>query len=306
MTNTTRTAAGLFAAAALSLAPASVLAENSKRWSLDLKAGAQYDDNVTVEQTDQTTGIADTSGVIEASVGYKLVKTDTSELAVGYNFSQSLHAKQSNFDLQSHSGSLSGSSKISGVTLGGSYYFYHLLLGGNDFLNMQLATPSISGFVAPNLLVRGSYNYFDKNFKTANSHDATNQRPGIDAMYFFDKSKAYISLGGNYEVESAVGPEYDYKGYAATAALKLPLPVAGRQGRLKFEYTYSRRDYDNITASISAKREEKRSTYRANAEIPIADCLSFDVEYKHVDRNSNLPIANYNQNVIDGALQFTF
>jgi hypothetical protein len=306
MTRTSKPAAGLCVLAALSLASASAHAAGERPWSLDLKAGAQYDDNVTVEQTDITTGVADAAALFEASAGYKLLNGKKNKVDVGYDFSQSLYSKENNFDIQSHSLSLTGSTTRGGVTYGGSYYFFHLLLGGKDFLDMHLISPSVAGFVRPNLYVRGWYYFFDKTFHTAPSRDATNQQPGVAAMYFFDQSKAYVSVGGNYEIENAKGPEFDYKGYALTTALKLPLPIAGRQGRLKFEYVYSRRDYDNITPSIGVKRKETRSTLRADAVIPVTDHLSFDAEYKYVNRDSNLPIANYDENVVGGSFHYAF
>ncbi len=281
-------------------------AKTDKPWSLSLQAGVQYDDNVTVDQTDVTTGIADEAAVIDVSAGYKLIARKSSSLEVGYDFSQSLHKDLSNFDIQNHGLSASGSIDVGDVTLGGMYTFYHLLLGGHGFLNMHMLNPSISGFVTSHLYVRGSYIFFDKSFKTAPLRDATNHEPGVDAYYFFDNSKAFVSFGGHYEIENTTGPEFDYKGYALTVGGQLPLNVLSRSGKVKANYTYLKRNYSNITPSIGVKRRENRSTFRAEADVPIIGGFSGIAKYEYIDRSSNLPSANYTENIITGSVKYDF
>ena len=281
-------------------------AKDTKPWSLSIKAGIQYDDNVTVDQTDVTTGIGDTAAVFEASAGYKLIDEKSGSLEVGYDFSQSLHQDLSSFDIQNHGLSVSGSIDADGLTIGGMYTFYHLLLGGHRFLDMHMLSPSVAAFVTPQLYLRASYIFFDKSFKTAPTRDATNHRPGVDAYYFFDDAKAFVSVGGHYEIENATGPEFDYNGYALVTSLQLPLEITQKPGKLKADYTYSKRNYSNVTPSIGVKRRENRSTFHAEADVPLIGGLSGIAEYQYIDRSSNLPSADYTENVITGSLKYDF
>ena len=292
-------------ASALALSTAAT-AKNSKPWSLSLKADVQYDDNVTVDQTDLTSGVGDAAAVFEASAGYKLIDKKSGSLEVGYDFSQSLHQDLTNFDIQNHGLSVSGSIDAGDVSIGGMYTFYHLLLGGNGFLDMHMINPSVAGFVTPQLYVRGSYIFFDKTFKTVHSRDATNQQPGIEAYYFFDNAKAFFSVGGHYETENATGPEFDYDGYALTTSFQMPLHVASRSGKVRASYTYSKRNYNNVTPSIGVKRRENRSTLHAQADLTIVGALSATAEYEYIDRSSNLPSADYTENIITGGLKYDF
>lgn len=298
-------AASLLVVSALVM-PQAAMAQDSKPWSLGLKAGVSYDDNVTIQQLDVKSGIGDTIGNFEANAAYKLVDSQTNQLTLNYNFSQSLHKKLTNFDIQSHDIGFSGSTKVGGTTLGLSYSFYHLLLGGKRFLNMQVVSPSISGFIAPNVFLRGSYSYYDKQFHSVVARNASHHEPDITAFYFFNQSKSYVSLGGHYEIENTASPEFDYKGYALTAALQQPVAVGAREVKLNASYTYLHRNYNNITPSIGAKRYETRSTVAVSAEVPIVNRFSFIADYRYVDRQSNLSSANYKENVISGSLGYEF
>lgn len=296
--------ASLLFFAAASLASTAAYAQDSKPWSLGLKAGVSYDDNVTIQQLDVKSGQGDTIGNFELAAGYNLLDTKTNKLEVTYDFSQSLHETLTNFDIQSHSIGFSGSTDLNGVSLGYAYSFYHLLLGGKSFLDMHVVNPSISTFVLPNVLVRGSYFYYDKSFYTATARDATQHQPDVTAFYFFNQSKAYVSLGAHYEIEDTVAPEFDYKGYALSANLQLPVDLGSREVKFNAGYTYLHRNYDNITPSIGVKRFENRSTFRVAAETPLVDALDVTVDYRYIDRHSNLASSNYKENVVSGMLGY--
>lgn len=294
-------------ASAFGLIATSAFAKDDKPWSLNLKAGATYDDNIVIEQIDTATGVADTSADFELAAGYKLVDTKVSKLAVGYDFSQSLHSKLPAFDIQSHALSISGSMQTGGTTLSASYSFYHLFLGGRNFLDLHVVDPSVLIPVSSHVFVRGAYLYLNKSFLGTNGRrSASHHQPGLQAFYFFDQARAYVLAGADYEIEDASGPEFSYKGYALTARLQLPFEVLSRDATLKADYTYLHLNYDNITPSIGVKRFETRSTVRIGAVIPIAGGLSFLADYKYIDRNSNLLSTKYTENILSGALSYDF
>lgn len=298
--------ASLGLAAAALLASTSAQAQDDQPWSLGVTAGISYDDNVTVEQLDVKSGVSDTIGNFGLSAGYEVLDSKTNQLKLSYDFSQSLHDKLTNFDLQSHAVGFTGSTDLGGVSLGYSYKFFHMLLGGKSFLNMHVVNPSLSGFVTPNLYVRGSYFYFDKSFHTFVGRNASYHQPDLAIYYFFNQSKSYVSVGGHYEIENTAAPQYDYKGYAFTTALQVPVDLSVRTVKFQLGYTYLHRDYDNITPSIAAKRFETRSTVKLSAEIPLVDRLAFTLDYKYVDRDSNLLATKYSENVVGGTLGYDF
>lgn len=294
-------------ATAFGLSMSAALATDEKPWSLQLKAGASYDDNVVIEQIDTKAGVGDSAANFALSAGYKFVDTKTDKLSIGYDFTQSLHSKLSAFDIQNHDLSISGSTELDGATLGATYTFYHLLLGGRNFLDLHMVNPSILVPVTSHVFVRGAYLYMYKSFLGVNSNrSASHHQPEAQVFYFFDESRAYVQAGGDYEIENANGPEFTYKGYALNTSLQLPLNVMSHDVKLTAGYTYLHRYYDNITPSIGAKRRETRSTVTAGLEIPLVNRFSFLLGDRYVDSISNLPTAKYTENVISGTLSYDF
>ena len=298
-------AAMLMAAASLAAISPSQAAD-AKPWSLGLSAGYSYDNNVNVSALDVKAGKGDTIANFGLDAGYKLVDEKSSKLSVSYDFSQSLHTTLSNFDIQSHELGMSGTTDWGHTTLGLSYSFYHLLLAGRSFLDMQVVNPSISGFVAPHFYLRASYFYYRNSFYTYVARDASHHEPHMTLFYFFNGAKSYLSLDAQYQIENTTGAEYDYKGYAFTASVQQPLDLGFTTVKFKAGYTYLRRNYDNITPSIGVKRYENRSTVQASAEVPLTSRLAFTVEDRYMDRNSNLLSTKYKENVIDGTLRYNF
>lgn len=300
-------AAGSFLAAAMALGSSSASAEGTQPWWLDLKAGVAYDDNVTVEQLDTKAGIGDAVGNFELSTGYKFVDSKTDKFSVSYDFSQSLHAKLSDFDIQSHSLSLYGSTQFDGATVDGTYSYYHLLLAGRNFLDIHMLNPGVLYPVAPQIFVRGDYFYMYKSFLGADApRSGSHHQPEAEMFYFFDQAHAYVLLGGDYQIETTNGPEFAYKGYELKAGLKMPFDFFSGEGEFTANYAYLNRNYDNITPSIGAKRFENRSTVKVGAEVPVVDRLAFALDYQFIDRHSNLPTANYTENVIGGTLGYKY
>lgn len=299
-------AASALAVAAIILAVNSARADNAKPWWLKLSAGASYDDNVNLSVLDLKSGKGDGIGNFGLSTGYKLVDSESSRLAISYDFSQSLHAKLTNFNIQSHEFGLSGTTSMGGATLGLSYSFYHLLLAGRSFLDMHVANPSVSGFVLPHIYVRGSYFYYRKSFYTVPGRDASNQQPDLTVFYFFNGAKSYVSMDSHYEIEKTSAPEYDYKGYAIGVKMQNPVDFGATTVDFQAGYTYLHRSYENITPSIGAKRFENRSTVRFATEIPLPDRFALAIDYRYMNRDSNLLITKYSENVIGSTLSYNF
>jgi hypothetical protein len=306
MKRTILAGASIFGASLFTITPAS--AAEQKPWSVAVTAGAEYDSNVSVQQTDVTTGVGDSAADLGLSAGYRLLdKTDGPQLETGYDFSQSLHAKLKEFDLQTHGLSLGGSAPVAKAGVGAGYSFYHVLLGGQSFLDMHMLNPSVSGFVVPNVYGRVFYFYFNKRFAAPNANrDADTNQVGGNLYRFFMQSKAFVSLGARYETEATVDPQLSYGSYALGANLQLPVFFGGRRGKVNVGYEYGRWNYDHVTLSIGAKRWENRSTARALTEIPLSRAVSLTGEYRFTDRHSNFPGSSYTQNQFLAGLRYTF
>tara|TARA_R110002096_G_scaffold309403_4_gene503974 strand:+ start:48 stop:962 length:915 start_codon:yes stop_codon:yes gene_type:complete len=282
------------------------IAKDEGKVTLDAEAGFVYDSHVSVDQLDLLASGGDSKWVFKAGGGYEHPFAEDGAINVGYKFSQSLYQDFNTFDLQSHTLNTGVKNKFGKVTVAGNYSYVNTKLGGNAFLDMHIVSPSISGFVAPNYFVRAGYNYYKKDFETANDRDANTNVFTVDGFYFFNKSKSYFTVGASYEDENATADPFDLSGYSLRAALQFPLDVVKDGGKVRFSYEYRDRNYDNITPSIAAIREETRSTLKANLEIPIYDHFAIVGEHKYVDRKSNFSSSNYTENVSSISLAYSF
>lgn len=291
--------------AAVSAVPAAA-SSRDKPFSLALTAGAEYDSHLSVEAIDLERGVGDTAAVFAAQAEYKPLQGRAGEVALGYDFDQSLYSEHDDFDTQSHRLTAGGALRLGKARLGADYGFHHVRLDGDHLLDMHTISPSISGFVADKLLARTYYSYFDKDFADFDSRNAEAHSAGIAVNRFFMDSRGYVSLGVRYDTENAVDPALDYDGYLLSANLQLPLGLRDGRGRVNFGYTYRNRDYDNLTPSIDERRAEKRSVFRARSEVPLAGKLGLELEYRYTDRSSNFPSADYNEHKALVALNYRF
>ena len=296
------TAIALVALLLASAGPA--LADPSGPLTLRLKGGVAYDDNVSVSQNDTNSGVGDRVVNLEFTAGFAPINTQDTKLSAEYTVSQSLYAKLPQFDLQSHDVTLSGSKRINQTTLSGSYAYYHILLDGKSFLDMQVVDPSLLTPVSRNLYVRAAWFFTSTTFRTESARNAAHNQPEAQLYYFFNRARGYVLIGADYQRETTSGPEFTFKGYELKSTVRAPVRFVGRDARVTASYAYLRRDYDNITPFIGARRREDRSTLKLGFEIPLSKSIGAELNYSHIDRRSNLRSINYMENVIGASLVY--
>jgi hypothetical protein len=281
---------------------------DGKNWWLDIEGGVEYDDNVAVDENDATANLGDVAATFEVDAGYKVVDDEDSKFEASYEFYQSVYADQSAFNYQTHYPKLEASTKLGGVRVGFTSSYLHALLDGAFFLDQLSFSPSISAYLTDDFYVTAAYYYFDKDYSRADdARDATTHRPGTDVYYYFDRpGRGYLSLGGSYTTEDAAGPEFDYEGFVGRAAIQFPIVLCEHRGRLRFSYAYQMRDYENITPSIGVERKDDRHTLRVYGELGLTDSLKAVAEARFIDRNSNLPEADYQENIASFGLRYSF
>lgn len=268
--------------------------------------GAEYDSNVSIEQSDVNTRKGDIAALLSASADWKIVSDRNASLRVGYNFDQTLYAEESDFDLQIHGLSAGGSITRGKATLGADYQFSHVRLGGDKFLDMHMVSPSLGVFVAKRLYLRGAYSYWDKSFATSEKLDAKTHMIGGDVYRFFGKRKAYVALGVRYDDEDATGPEYRYRAIQGTLRAQVPFSFLGMDAKARFSVALSDRNYRNDTPSIGKPRRERRSTWNAALDLPLSEHISLKPQFRFIDRTSNLPVADYREFIGSTSLQYRF
>ena len=296
----TRVLAALTAPLLITLAGATPASADG--FSLDLRAGIEHDSNIVVSETDIDTGRGDWSAELDVSAEYEFKFNKRGIFEVGYDFRQSLHKELDAFDVQTHGLKAGVRHRWGNIKLGIKYNYFDSSLGGNAFMALHRISPYVTYYLGKAILVRATYTYEDKNIKTSIARDATVNSFGGDAYVLIDGSRTYISFGYKMKLVEAVGDQFDYDANIARASFTTRVPLLGKTSKLRLSAQYEKRNYDNITPSIGAIRDDKKLTLRTSLWVPIGDTVYVLASYKYRDLESNFPSADYSESV--ASLQF--
>lgn len=287
--------------AVLALTP--VLAEaahaDDDSWSFDVEgsAGIEYDDNISVTELDVNTAQDDFKAVLDASLGVENEFGQGTEFDLSYNFSQSLHFDFSQFDIQTHRISANLEHDLGDVSVGALYNLSYATLGGNGFLTLQQISPFVSAYLGKKVLIRAAYEYKNKNFKNRVDRDADVHGGGADVYIFINGIRTFVLAGYKYESQDATAPQFDFTGHNFKARFSQRFPIGKRDAEFKIGWRYEARNYESITPSIDAIRDDDRHKFQAEVEIPVTEHFYLAFEYEYADFSSNLPSADYTQNL---------
>ena len=274
-------------------------------FSLGLEAGVTYDSNVGVAGVGQS-GDSDIAYHFGLDAGVEFGLTDTVTFNAAYGFSIDQYQDFSAFSQQNHSILAGLQAQLNDVTLGFTYSYIATLLDGDSFLNMQVISPSISGFVSDTVYLRAAYTRHEKDFDTLNARDASSDIGNLDAFIFFDEYRSFVNLRATVEQEDANGSRFDYGGYGAGAFLNLTVDGFGRENTLELGVSYRNRDYESITPSIGTTRQDEKLELEVALEVPLTEMVNIRGGYKNVSRTSNLPVADYNEHIVSFLLGLEF
>lgn len=292
--------------AAHCLLPISAWAEDDTGWYASLEVGAEYSSNLNVDEIDVDSGADDYGALIDASIGYDYEFSGGQRLSASYDFSQSLYAENSDFDLQSHIGTLSGEFEAADFIFTTTYSYIDVYLGGDAFLDMHLIRQSIARLIGSSVYIDANYTFMDKSFDDLSERDADNSSVGLDTYYFFNNAKSYFVFGAEYNQENAQSVLFDYDGYVIHADVKVPVPLLGEDSNAKFGVKYTDRDYDAFRADLGEARQDEYYQFSASLTAPVTDTLSIVADYEYSDRQSNLSTADYVENIVSLGLRADF
>ncbi|MCG8440512.1 MAG: DUF2860 domain-containing protein [Caulobacterales bacterium] len=304
---------GPVAAAALLCAAApwpavAQLRGDSPPWPVEIEVsgGVEYDSNVSVNELDANTGDGDIAAIFEVDIDYERDLGENTELDLAYGVSQSLFQDLDDFNLQIHLATADISHDFGGVDVGGAYRLAYSRLGGEGFLTIQQLSPYVSTFLTKSLFLRADYTYADKNFQTRDRRDADTHAIGGDLYYFLNGVRSYVILGYDYETTDSVGDEFDFSAHNAKVRYSRRIAMRGRDAELKLGWRFETRDYDAVTPSIGEVRDDDRHRLEAELELPLTDRVYALTEYEYGAFSSNLPSADFNQNVASARLGMRF
>lgn len=272
-----------------------------RRVRLSAGAGVDYDDNLTVSAVDLTTGVGDVAGIFDAGVELVPFPDSFVDVAVGYDFRQSLYRTLSGLDLQSHSPHARvaiGNGRLVGLA---AWRYSNDQLGGNAFLSTQRGDLG-SEFSATDWLV-GIVGLRVEGFTFAQTpeRDALRTSIALGVRVLDDVDRIAFGLSWRPVWTDATGPQFDYDGNVVTADLDVVVPLLPfHHAVLDFRLTYDweSRDYTNVTPEIGTRRADERHQFGAGVAIPLIGPTEASLDYLHVSASSNIPELNYGENIV--------
>lgn len=288
---------GAVAMAAPAHAQTAPAAEPRTSFKFEGSVGAEYNSNVNVADLDTNTGQGDWAATINLNAEGTFKPVTKATLRAGYDFSQSLYQDFTQFNLTIHRGYAEAAYDFDFLTVGVLGNLALAQLDGDDYLTYSQVSPYVSKMFGDKLFLRGSYAYTDKSFDGRPTRDATSNTFALDSYFFLDGVKRFAVLGVRHADEDAVAAELDYSAWGGKARLTQRFEGAGREFTLRGGVDYEDRDYDTATPSISAPRNDKRTTLDLSLEAPIGKRFFGEISYRHGEYKSNFAPADYSEDV---------
>jgi hypothetical protein len=260
--------------------------------------GVEYDSNIAVEEVDRASNESDYALTLNAGLGMEHDLSNTAEFGLTYDYNQSIYNEFSQVDRQTH---LLGSSlnfDLARVDTGISLFYINSRLDGEPFLELYMASPAVSGFLAKKWFARAAYVYTDKIIEDRSERDATTNAGEVDLYYFHRGLRSYFNLGYRFRDEDANADRYDYESNSVKLRYIYRTELFSKLAKLELAWRYEDRDYSSITPQIGEPRDDKRHRWRLDFEVPILwDGGALQFYYGYADYESNLPQADYTQTI---------
>lgn len=278
----------------------------SLEFSGSLALGAEHNDNLSVPELETSSGRSDIAATVEAELGMNWQPAERWTLDTGYTFSSNRYRDIDTFDLDLHLLYADVSYEGSLLTVGGNYYFATADLGGEGFLELNQYSAYAGKLLAENWYVRGAWNFIDKDFDTFTGRNADTTGPAVDIFRFFNEGRSNIALSLGRDKEDTAAPEFEYSANKIRLRASHRFSFLGRDTRAQLGYRLQDRDYDNITPSINAPRDDKQRVLEASLEWSMTGNFALLGSFEHGDYSSRLPSADYDETRIGLAAKLSF
>lgn len=275
----------------------------ARPYSIYASLGLQYDSNVILAPSDvplqNQYGFgrqADGRVVLLAGGVYTVRLTDRAGVALGYDFSQTLHFSLNSNNLMDNRPTVQFFYDAGPVRMGvlGQYDYY--VQQTNSFLSQAIATPWVSvlegEFGRTEIFFR--YRYWDFLQTDYDVLDGNNYSPGVRQYGYLGAPDRYAYLG--YRFDSQVptrtsGDEFGYNGNEVQVGGGWGFPYEiGAQ--VEFDYRYE--DYD----AASLGRIDNQYRILASANKSLTSYLDLTLAYFGLFNQSNQALYTYDRNIV--------
>ncbi|MEM5518180.1 surface lipoprotein assembly modifier [Henriciella sp. AS95] len=281
-------------------------ADDTVKFTIEGGVSAVADSNVGIPDLDQNTDNSDVAVELRGRLQMDIKPTKEAVIRAGYEITDTSYQDFGEFDLQTHRGFAEAEYDFKVVKAGVLANYVHARLDDEGYLDYTQIQPNISRLFGDSVFVRGAYVKSFKDFKTQDGRDAEGDAARVDAFFFLNGNKQYISVGGQYGEEDAELDQFDFKGGSAQARYTQRFDVLGKETTMRFGAEYENRDYQAVDPAIGEERQDEIVSAESDVEVEIAGPVSMDFGYKYRDRQSNLDSADYDEHVGKVGLKVEF
>jgi tetratricopeptide (TPR) repeat protein len=315
-------------------------AEQGRRLSAEVRLGFLYDDNVIVRPAASASEQPlvsmlrdkrhDSIGeLFGAQFNYLWWQTETWESSFGYSFFGTYNNELPSFNITDHlvNGALTYKSSVAGMPLqtGLQYSWDMLYLDDAEFLRRNTATLTALLVESDRHLTQAFFRYQNKEFFEGSPRpdpdelrDADNFMGGILHLLRFAQDAHLIKAGYQYDVESAQGRNYSYRGHRFLVGAQYTLPWYAI--RLYYDFDVHLRAYDHRNSLLPTfapghrRRADDEYNNTVRAELPFAGPslwgqstrMTLSASYQNTAARSNIEIFEYTRNVYSLSLSRTY
>lgn len=289
-------------------------------WTLALTAGIEWDSNPTFagKSDPAVPGSGDQHddfrGVFRVRGSYDLIDAQPYFLSAGYDGYLSAHHDQTEVDLQTHVGWLSGGLDYDPVRFGLRYdYAFTMIDLADKFRSLNRITPSVTYRESDWGVTQGFFQWQNADFLTGlpNPFDRDSNRYTIGVNQFlFVAPFTYLRVGALGEFNRADSPDFSYDGLEVSggAAAELPFDVL-----FTALYRFLYRDYRSVNAfptewgtSIFRARRDTISRLTVEFARPIGEHFEASIAGSFDFNDSNIDLYDYNRSVVGAYLSYLF
>jgi tetratricopeptide (TPR) repeat protein len=268
-----------------------------KPYSLYLKIGGQYDDNVRLEPLDRDLyADEDDAAVIGHFMGsYNIVNRKDITIGAGYSHYQAYYIDLSEFDLVGSTGTLFAKYRLQPFIFSLSYLPSYYWVDYDSYLRQHQVRPEITYQFSKSFLGKFAYTYSDKEFFEGEDRDGYAHEGYLD-LYYALKKNLRIFGGAGYELNDARHDDEDYGEYKTKLGCTLKAPW-------RFDITltgkYKARRYANEDSLLGDTREDDQYSGTLSASRPVYfEWLKAVLEYHYTKNFSNIDDFEYDRNLV--------
>jgi hypothetical protein len=257
-----------------------------KPYSLYLKIGYHYDDNVPLEPLDEDVYTDEDDYVTKVffSGKYNFVDSKNYNIGAGYSHYQTWHNDLAEYDLIGSIGNIYAKYRLQPFTFGFSYFPSYYWLDSDSYLRRHKLRPEVVWKCTEKFATKLSYSYYGE------IHE------GFMAVYYsIMGKKAYLFGGIGYDDKSASHPDQDYGRLKTKLGISLSIPW---ELNLRLTGKYQEKRYDNVDTVYGVEREDTK--YLGSISLSrklFYDWLSILGEFNYTKNDSNINDLEYERNV---------